>query len=287
MSAKFKLPHWVLPVIIALPMLAGANGGGSKNVSTSAAREAFQAGNYELMYSELENLKRNLGQDTLRLKYADALLLQSQAAEAQGDTLSSYELLKRYLSLSDSVEDSHYRFGFGLFVILIALIALIVNIISSREVILRKNESLSKLLAETTAYKEKESKETAEMPEQTPTDIQEMDSEHLYLFLSKAITEKKLYLNPTFGRQTLMDDYSLSKEKIGKAFSVYGTSLPQFINLCRLDYACSLMKNERDMSVTDIAAASGFTTRESFSRSFKQQYALTPTEYRENLDIQG
>lgn len=52
------------------------------------------------------------------------------------------------------------------------------------------------MLAETTAYKEKESKETAEMPEQTPTDIQEMDSEHLYLFLSKAITEKKLYLNP-------------------------------------------------------------------------------------------
>ena len=98
MSAKFKLPHWVLPVIIALPMLAGANGGGSKNVSTSAAREAFQAGNYELMYSELENLKRNLGQDTLRLKYADALLLQSQAGHRIDMVYVTPALLKKVRS---------------------------------------------------------------------------------------------------------------------------------------------------------------------------------------------
>ncbi len=284
MVGKFKLPRWLLPVILAMPMLAGANGGGSKNVGTSAAREAFNAGNYELMYSELESLKRNLGPDTLRLKYADALLLQSQAAEAKGDTLASFEFLKRYLTLSNSVEDSHYRFSFGLFVILIALLALVFNIISSREVILRKNESLSKLLAETTAYRENESKEKNDIPEPTPPDIQDMDPEQLYIFLSKAITSKKLFLNPAFGRQTLMDDYSLSKEKIGRAFSVYGTSLPQFINVCRLDYACSLMKKDHDISVSDVAAASGFTTRESFSRSFKQQYALSPSEYRENLD---
>ncbi len=281
----FKLPGWVLPAIIAIPMVASANGGGSQNLDTEIAREAFAVGDYVLMQNELDKLYRDWGRDTLRLRYADALLLQSQAAESLGDQAESLEYLKRYSSLKDTIFDSHNRFAFGVFVIMILLLALIAHIISAQETMLKKNESLSKLLSETMAYKEKESAEQErDEPSTGWPDIQEMNPEELYLFLSKAITRDKLFLNPNFGRQTLMDDYSLSKERIGKAFSAYGTSLPQFINTCRLEYACSLMKRERAMSVTDVASASGFTTRESFSRSFKQQYALTPTEYKENFE---
>ncbi len=281
---RFKVPGWVLPTLIAIPLIAGANGGGSKPINTSAAREAFRNGDFATMRDELDILIRDLGRDTLRQMYANALLLQSEAAEAEGNTAVSLKFLKRYNNLNERIDASHNRFAVGALVIIIMLVFFIARIISDQEAIMKKNEALSKLLAESTGYKEKEYLDAEDIPDDGPApDIQAMTSEELYSFLHTEILGKKLFLNPGFGRQTLMDDYSLSKEKIGKAFSAYGTSLPQFINTCRLEYACSLMKRDREMNVTDVASSSGFTTRESFSRSFKQQYALTPSEYRDNL----
>lgn len=109
------------------------------------------------------------------------------------------------------------------------------------------------------------------------------DPSALFLLLSSAIKDEELFLNPLLNRHMLVDRFSVSKDKIGKAFASAGTSLPAFINECRLEYSKKLIKNRPELSLTQIATMSGFTTRESFGRSFKRQYSITPSEYKEQL----
>ena len=48
----------------------------------------------------------------------------------------------------------------------------------------------------------------------------------------------------------------------------------------RLDHARELMTTRPDMSIDEVATASGFSVRRTFSRLFKEKFGLTPTEYR-------
>ena len=60
-----------------------------------------------------------------------------------------------------------------------------------------------------------------------------------------------------------------------------GLSLPAYLNTVRLDAAYDLLHNQPDQSITDIAAAVGFTPQ-NLRLQFKKRYGLTPTEYRQN-----
>ena len=100
--------------------------------------------------------------------------------------------------------------------------------------------------------------------------------------IRSVIIRERLYLNTQFDRQAAIDYFHLSKERIGAAFS-QGSEFPtiaDFINHCRLEYAKELLAVSPEMTVDDIASASGFGTRRTFSRLFKERYSITPTEYR-------
>ena len=103
--------------------------------------------------------------------------------------------------------------------------------------------------------------------------------------LRAVILRERLYLSAQFDRQAAIDYFHLSKERIGAAFSQdseYAT-IADFINHCRLEYARDLLATSPDMTVDDIASASGFGTRRTFSRLFKERYSVTPTEFRNQI----
>ena len=49
---------------------------------------------------------------------------------------------------------------------------------------------------------------------------------------------------------------------------------------CRMHYATKLLAERSDMSIAEIAQASGFPSADTFGRNFRQKYALTPSQYR-------
>ena len=111
-----------------------------------------------------------------------------------------------------------------------------------------------------------------------------MTDEELFVYLSELILRERLYLNPSFGRQSLVDKCSVSAHRIGAAFargSQYN-SLPDFIRDCRLQYACKLLLEQTDMSISEVATASGFNHLAAFSRVFKDKYSMSPSDYRNN-----
>ena len=103
----------------------------------------------------------------------------------------------------------------------------------------------------------------------------------LYKQLTEAIRNEQLYTVQKFGRTELVERFHLSSKRISTAFSVNGTSVPEFIRECRLEHARQLMVERPDISLVEIATASGFIHASTFTVDFKNKYGVSPTKYRE------
>jgi len=124
---------------------------------------------------------------------------------------------------------------------------------------------------------EKDSNDTTmntNVPEESP-------ATELYQKLTDVIRREHLFLRSDFERKNLMDTFHLPKERIGAAFSTSGTSLPEFIRDCRLEYARNLITEQPAMTFADIARSSGFIHASTFSVDFKNKFGVSPTQYRE------
>lgn len=163
---------------------------------------------------------------------------------------------------------------------LLALIAVvfIVWLLIQRRAINRKNRVLVKQIAEAVKYK----KLVEDEGRKTVVSNTELSDVELFKQLSEVIRCEQLFTNPNFGRQTLIDRFHLTERRIGSVFS-YGGSLPDFIRELRIQYACQLLTDHPEMSISDIATASGFSSLSVFSREFKRKLEVTPTYYREQM----
>ena len=110
--------------------------------------------------------------------------------------------------------------------------------------------------------------------------VESADAE-LFKQLTDAIRNEQLYTVPKFGRTELVERFHLTSKRISTAFSVNGTSVPEFIRECRLEHARKLMVERPDMTLVEIATASGFVHASTFTVDFKNKYGVSPTKYRE------
>lgn len=80
----------------------------------------------------------------------------------------------------------------------------------------------------------------------------------------------------TLSLDGLAENFGYSKSRFSHIFNEYfGCKLTDYINSLRCRYALELL-TQRDMTITDIALASGFESTRTFYRAFKRQYDETP-----------
>ena len=118
------------------------------------------------------------------------------------------------------------------------------------------------------------------------SDFTRLSDEQLFLCLRDLIENERLFLQPDFGRQTLIEHTGLSKERIGAAFAQGSdsVSLPAYVRELRLDYAVRMMNDQPDIAVELVSQASGFTNADTFTRNFRAKYGMTPTTYKQTLN---
>ncbi|MDN3664778.1 GyrI-like domain-containing protein [Algibacter miyuki] len=63
---------------------------------------------------------------------------------------------------------------------------------------------------------------------------------------------------------------------------IIGETLNSYINRKRLEQAAAALIHKKDLTVTEIAMQSGFSSNSSFSRAFKKFYAVSPSVFRTN-----
>jgi AraC-like DNA-binding protein len=115
------------------------------------------------------------------------------------------------------------------------------------------------------------------------SDMTPLSDKQLFLCLRDLIENEQLYLQPDFGRQTLIERTGLSKEHIGAAFTQGGENitLPAYIRELRLDHAVKLLNDRSDLTVEQVCQLSGFTSADTFTRNFRNKYGMTPTTYKQ------
>ena len=273
-------------------------------------------GDYDKMLATYDEIDRQAGDDTLNTNYVRQLRGRAEAAEARGQHALSQHYWQRHSALSEAVNDQlqaseahDYAARYHAYeqqmeiqqreaeasrnlilavgAIILALLAagFAVYYFRQQRIIRKKNRVLVEQMNEAVIYKKRyESQDTPQVPqEDKPLDA--MASDELSKHLRAVILRERLYLSAQFDRQAAIDYFHLSKERIGAAFSQdseYAT-IADFINHCRLEYASDLLVTSPDMTVDDIASASGFGTRRTFSRLFKERYSVTPTEFRNQI----
>jgi len=107
-----------------------------------------------------------------------------------------------------------------------------------------------------------------------------LTDQELYNVLTSIIRNRQLFLKPKFGRSDVVKHFGITNHRIGAAFSVEGTSLPEFVRQCRLEHAIQLMFDHPEMSITEVAISSGFNYSSTFNADFKKMFGLSPSQYR-------
>ena len=113
-----------------------------------------------------------------------------------------------------------------------------------------------------------------------------------YLTLSGAVEAKKpsigarakKYISENYSRKILIKDIcehlGCSKSTLINTFSAeYGITVNAFITALRLDEAAKLAQ-ATDMSIFEIASATGFSDQAYFSRVFSSRYGISPGKYK-------
>ena len=78
----------------------------------------------------------------------------------------------------------------------------------------------------------------------------------------------------------LANRFSVSVNYLGSLFKKnMGTSFNEYLNNVRLRYACSLLQSS-ELSVKEVAFASGYNSTEYFLYIFKKKMGMTPREYK-------
>ena len=171
--------------------------------------------------------------------------------------------------------------AFGLIALIVIAFAIV--IFRKNRIIKRKNRVLAHEIAEAIKYREMASTKQADEIAVTPeVDLSELTNEELFQYIREVVMRDELFLDPMLNRQILTERFSLTKERIGAAFAQGSPfkSVTEFINDCRLPYAAKLLSERPDLSIAEVAEASGFTRVATFIDNFKKRFALTPNQFR-------
>ncbi len=101
------------------------------------------------------------------------------------------------------------------------------------------------------------------------------------------ISKAKAYIDQNFSKELSLDDVSrivnISPYYFSKLFKEEsGENFIEYLTKVRIAYAKELLKNP-SLSIKEICMMSGYSDPNYFSRIFKKQEGITPSEYREGL----
>ena len=170
------------------------------------------------------------------------------------------------------------------FVVLFAVVFFL--LLRQAWVMRRRNRRMTELIQQLMHYRnliiqngdsdEMDKNETSNVPKEQMKLFKEVD---------KRIMKERLFANPDFGREDLMRLLGVDKNTLpGLINSITGTNVPGYVNIKRMEYAVSLIKEHPEYTLGAIAEACGIKSSATFIRNFRAAYDMTPSEYRKQLE---
>lgn len=80
-------------------------------------------------------------------------------------------------------------------------------------------------------------------------------------------------------------DLGVSKYVLSRMFAkTFHCNFCKYVNKIRLNYAAAYLENS-DISITELCLECGFDSQRTFNRVFKEEYKITPREYRNRIGM--
>lgn len=226
-----------------------------------------------------------LGVAEQMLAVNDSIARREKAQKAQ-EMATIYETADKELQiahLADRLQSGKIVLTLTMLLLLIAVVVIVV-VIRYNRIINLKNRAAVATIDELMAARGKldEAREQTEAKENEKTETGHTEGQNEIGRLKREIEQKKLYLDPLFDRTRAAE---MLPEQNVRTFSAefnqaFGTSFPRYLSSLRLDHSLSLLCSEDTMNVETIATKSGFSTRQTFYRTFMEHFGITPAEYR-------
>ncbi len=188
--------------------------------------------------------------------------------------------------MQQQAENTRQRYLlFIVLAVLVGVMALAVVIIRKNRIISRKNRSLVAQITETIKYKDKywdEKLAQAPKPAADSDDLNALSDEQIFHYIDDIIIRERLFCDPGFGRQAIIDRFQLSKEHVATVFSKGSehNKISNYIQQLRLEYAAKLLVDHPERSIAQIAADCGFSSGSYFSNCFRLYFGVRPTDLR-------
>jgi len=257
-------------------------------------------GQWDKVLAVVAETEARMGDDTLNAVYATLLRDRAEAASAQGRNGQALDYMNRYSALQHQVNrqlqetqaheyaaryhadeqdrkirEAETRAATMAVIVWSALILLILATAAAlvyarqHKKIDEKNRALVRMIND-----QADARKTAP----SESDFQ------LFRTIDQTIREERLYADESLQRQDILDRFNISRRTLGVLLTHFanGKSFPTYINELRMHEAVSLLRENPEMTLTEIAETVGFTLP-TFRDRFKREYGMTPTEFRQNL----
>lgn len=287
-----------------------------------AKEESLRANNDTINY-HMRGLKRSLAYIYLKMgdyrtaaRYfedlsmlTDSLKVREQNSHAL-ELAALYETHKYEMEAEEQANKAKMRtiaLLCALFVILLFLI-LIVSLLLNKRQVNRKNQHMADIIQKLLHYKDdlesmkssqKESTDRAKTAqeadmameessvaksEEAGDDMEKKRDQVLFDKLDRMVNERKLYLNPMFSRSDMMELIHVDKNRLAKIMQHQGKpNVVAYVNEKRLEYAVKLMGKRSPYKISAIAEMCGIPNVPTFNRLFKQEYGMTPSEFKKSV----
>ncbi|MDD2197345.1 MAG: helix-turn-helix domain-containing protein [Bacteroidales bacterium] len=165
-----------------------------------------------------------------------------------------------------------------LFVISIFLVLLLVGYIFYTRRLNRKNRVLYEKIRRAQQVETQAEKILREVPENTLSKEQALFRE-----LNKLLSEKLSFTNPKLCRKELSEMLGTNVTYLSTAIKecAKGMTITEYINRVRLVHAGNLLIEAPQLPVDAVGEESGFNSRSTYYRLFRDYYGMSPTEFRQ------
>ena len=114
------------------------------------------------------------------------------------------------------------------------------------------------------------------------------DYQSLFALLDKEIRTRNWYCQPRLTLDQLSGLSGMATRDISRCINlVAGMSFNDYINQHRIEQIKQRLQTDANTNLTDLAFASGFSSKATFNQSFKKATGITPSEFRSQQQVQN